>query len=124
MYGLDPDAMLASGMLNGAPDAPLPVATTTGTFVQNGGAGNTDASSQAPKTTGQRPSAAGDAPAAAQAARTVVGDGKALDAIRSLFESRIVDGEAELLAGNAEDWDLVKDLLGERFLIRRKIPRS
>ena len=43
---------------------------------------------------------------------------------QSPFESRIVDGEAELLAGTAEGWDLVRDLPSERFLIRRKIPRS
>ena len=123
MYGLDPDAMLASGLLNGAPDAPLPAATAV-TFVQNGGTGNTTASNQAPKTAGQRPPVARDVSAAVQAARTAVEDGKAQDAKRSLFESRIADGEAELLAGTAEGWDLVKDLPGERFLIRRKIPRS
>ena len=43
---------------------------------------------------------------------------------QSPFESRIADGEAELLAGTAEGWELIKDLPGERFLIRRKIPRS
>ena len=123
MYGLDPDAMLASGMLNGAPGAPLPAATA-GTFVQNGGAGNTTVSNQAPKATGQTPFAAEDASATAQTTRTATEDGKASDAIRSLFESRIADGEAELLACIAEGWDLVKDLPGERFLIRRKIPRS
>ena len=38
------------------------------------------------------------------------------------FESRILDNDAELLACTAEGWDLVKDLPGERFLVRRKIP--
>ena len=123
MYGLDPDAMLASGMLNRAPGAPLPVAAT-GTSVQNGDSGSTNASNQVSKTTGQKPSIMENASATAQAARTAAEDGKALDARRSLFESRIADGEAELLAGIAEGWDLVKDLPGERFLIRRKITRS
>ena len=40
------------------------------------------------------------------------------------FENRIVDDEAELLVGTEEGWDLVRDLPGERFLIRCKIPRS
>ena len=38
------------------------------------------------------------------------------------FESRILDNDDELLACTAEGWDLVKDLPGERFLVRRKIP--
>lgn len=40
------------------------------------------------------------------------------------FKSRIVDDRAELLAGTAEEWDLVRDLPGERFLIRHKVPKS
>ena len=43
---------------------------------------------------------------------------------QSPFESKIVDDEDELLAGTAEGWDLVRDLPGDRFLIRRKVLRS
>ena len=57
-------------------------------------------------------------------ANIVTEDNKASESRQSQFERRIVDGEAELLEGNAEGWELVKDLLGERFLLRRKIPRS
>ena len=42
---------------------------------------------------------------------------------QSPFESKIVDDEAELLTDTAEGWDLVRDLPGERFLIRRKVPK-
>ena len=123
MYGLDPDDMLANGVLNGAPDAPPPVAAA-GTFVQNGGAGNTNAPSQVSKTTGRKSSTAENMPAMEQAACVATDGRKASGTKQSPFESRIVDDEADLLAGTAEGWDLVRDLPGERFLIRRKIPKS
>ena len=124
MYGLDPDAMLASGMLNGAPGAPLPTATASGTSAQNGDTAHmedADASTTSLRNTGQKPSVAGGTPPVAQAASTAAEDSKASDAGPSPFESRIVDDEAELLTCTAEGWDLVRDLSGERFLIRRRI---
>ena len=128
MYGLDPDAMIAGGALDGTWDAP-PVRQAEAASVQNGsGAGRNGgvtapaaapgadkgaygAGEKAPTTR-----TAGAAPAAAGANNKVPK--------QSPFESRIVDDEAELLAGTAEGWDLVRDLPGERFLIRRKIPKS
>ena len=120
MYGLDPDDIIAGGILNGTRDAAI--------SAQNGGAGrNVDmatpttalevdqnSSGASGKVTTVR---ATDAAPAATATRTKAPR-------QSPFESRIVDDEAELLAGTAEGWDLVRDLPGERFLIRRKIPRS
>ena len=52
---------------------------------------------------------------------TAAEDNRASDAGSFPFESRIVDGESKLLACTAEGWDLVRDLSGERFLIRRRI---
>ena len=124
MYGLDPDAVLAGGAPDGASDAPLPVAVATGTLEQNGSAARVegaDVSAASLRNTGQRPSAAEEAPPLARAADAAAADGRAPDAGSSPFESRIVDDEAELLACTADGWDLVRDLSGERFLIRRRM---
>ena len=127
MYGLDPDAMIAGGALDGALDAP-PARQAKAASVQDSGAGrNGDVTSptvtlEADKST----SGAGKKAASAQVAGAVpaAADANNKAPRQSPFESRIVDDEAELLAGTAEGWDLVRDLPGERFLIRRKIPRS
>ncbi|MDE0526828.1 MAG: hypothetical protein OXI27_09645 [Thaumarchaeota archaeon] len=124
MYGLDPDAMIAGGALGGARDAPVrqPAAVTyaqDGDAVLNGDAvapttslkADQNASSGREKATAMR--AADTAPPAA---------GNKVHR-QSPFESKIVDDEAKLLAGTAEGWDLVRNLPGERFPIRRKIPR-
>ena len=112
MYGLDPDDMLAGGTLDGTQDVqPSPrqtaVASTIALEVDRG------------------VSSAGEMAVAeirvADASAVSVGNNKAHR--QSPFESRIADGEAELLEGTAEGWELVKDLPSERFLIRRKIPR-
>ncbi len=125
MYGLDPDAMLAGGALGGALGAPLPAAAAAAvTLAQDGGAarrGDTDASATSLKDAVQRPSAAEGAPPVAQTTNVIVEDGRTPDGGPSPFESRIVDGEAELLACTSEGWDLVRDLTGERFLIRRRM---
>ena len=127
MYGLDPDAMIAGGALDGVLDAP-PVRQQAVTIsAQDSSTGrnyNMLAFSTALESD-KGASGAGEttamihttdaAPAAITASNKVPR--------QSPFESRIADGEAELLAGTAEGWDLVKDLPGERFLIRRKIPR-
>ncbi len=113
MYGLDPDAMIAGGVLDGARGAPArqPAAMTS---AQDSGAGrNVDMTA---------PTAAQEADQSAPDARRKAAGNKAPR--QSPFESKIVDDEDELLAGTAEGWDLVRDLPGERFLIRRKIPKS
>ncbi|MDE0525080.1 MAG: site-specific integrase [Thaumarchaeota archaeon] len=107
MYGLNPDAMIAGGILDGVRDAPA-----------------RRQAEEAPVTTA--PEADHGAPDAEK--KAVAQDANAAangDAQRQHpFESRIVGNESELLAGAAEGWDLIKDLPGERFLLRRKIPRS
>ncbi len=40
------------------------------------------------------------------------------------YQTRIITGEEKLLSWLAYGWDLVRDMSGGRFLIRRKIPRS
>ena len=123
MYGLDPDDMLVNGMLDGAPDAPSPI-SFSGTFAQNGGSARIDgtrASTTSLRNTGQKTFTVERTPPVAQVADAVTGDDRAPDAKQSPFESRIVNGEVELLACTAEGWDLVRDLSGERFLIRRRV---
>ena len=123
MYGLNPNDMLGNGTLVEAPDELLPVAAASGTFAQNDGAArmeNTEASATPLRNTGQEPFTV-EAPPAVQTVNTATEDSKVSDARQSPFESRIVDGEAVLLACTAEGWDLVRDLSGERFLIRRRI---
>lgn len=106
MYGLDPDAMIADADPDGVQDRQaLPV--------QNGGARARNAESTAPPEAEQSAAGSEKKPVAVETAAVP----------RRPFESRLVDGESELLACIAEGWDLVKDLPGERFLIRRKIPR-
>ncbi|MDE0091578.1 MAG: hypothetical protein OXP12_09595 [Thaumarchaeota archaeon] len=107
MYGLDPDAMIAGRILDGAQDAAVrrqaAVPATT-----------------APETDQGSPDAEKKVAAVQDADATTDRSTQR----QHPFESRIVDGEAELLAGAAEGRDLVRDLPGERFLIRRKIPKS
>ncbi len=126
MYGLDPDAMIAGGTLDGARDVP-PLRQAMAASARDGGAGrNGDAAaSAATLETDQNASGARRRAAAVQAAGAVpVVDANNKIPRQSPFESKIVGDEAELLAGTAEGWDLIRDLPGERFLIRRKIPRS
>ena len=124
MYGLDPDAMIASGILDGTRDAPIRQAEVA--YAQNGGVGHNGdvASSMSVLEADQNASGARKKTAAqaADTAQTAAANNKIPS--QSPFESKIVDDEAELPAGTAEGWDLVRDLPGERFLIRRKIPRS
>ena len=105
MYGLDPDAMIAGGALDGARDAPVRQATAADPAVATA-----QAADQSPGDAGR--------------------DGEPAEPVRSggawgqdPFESRIAHDEAELLACTAEGWDLVRDMPGERFLVRRKVPR-
>lgn len=124
MYGLDPDDMLANCTLDGVPDTPLRVAAASGTFVQNDGTvrmENAEASTTYLRNTGQKPFTVEWIPPVTQAANTVTEDSKVSDTRQSLFESRIVDGEADLLACTTEGWDLVRDLSSGKFLIRRRI---
>ena len=124
MYGLDPDAMIAGGTLDGARDAPIRQAEVA--YAQSGGAGrNGDVASSTTVLEADQNASGARRKAAAQTADTaptVAANNKIPR--QSPFESKIVDDEAELLAGTAEGWDLIRDLPGERFLIRRKIPRS
>ncbi len=107
MYGLDPDAMIAGGILDGAQDAAVRwQAAVPATTAPETDQGSPDAEKKAAEVQ--------DADATTNRSTQR----------QHPFESRIVDGEAELLAGAAEGWDLVRDLPGERFLIRRKIPKS
>ena len=123
MYGLDPDAMIAGGTLDGTRDAP-PLRQTTVASARDGGAGRNDdvvESATALEADQDASGARRMATQTADAAPFAVTNNKIPR--QSPFESKIVDDEAELLAGTAEGWDLVRDLPGERFLIRRKIPR-
>ena len=120
MYGLDPDVLIASGVQDSGAAAPLQAASPA----QDGEAArhsNTDAPEPARMVSHRKAPGAGEGVTAAQA------DGTAAAAkdktFQTPFESKIVDGEAALLAGTAEGWDLVRDLSGERFLIRRKISK-
>jgi len=124
MYGLDPDAMITGDALDGTRDAPMqqPAAVTS---AQDGGAGLND-SAAAPATSleaDQNASGAREKATVVRAADTAPPAAGNKVHRQFPFESKIVDDEAELLAGTAEGWDLVRDLPGERFLIRRKIPR-
>ena len=123
MYGLDPDAVLAGGALDGAPGAPPPSAGAEASEQNDGAARMGDAGAPAAplRDAGQRPSSAEGAPQASQTENAVAVDGRTPDIGSSPFESRIVDGEADLLACTAKGWDLVRDLAGERFLIRRRM---
>ncbi|MDE2812524.1 MAG: hypothetical protein OXM01_05860, partial [Gemmatimonadota bacterium] len=120
MYGLDIDAMLAAGPQDGGRGAPEPTAP-----VQEGGAARNDNAGMSATAleADQNASGAGEKAAAAGAAGGAA-SAAACDKTRHPFESRIADDESELLARTAEGWDLVRDLPGERFLIRRKIPRT
>jgi len=127
MYGLDPDVMIAGGALDETRDAPPArqaeaASAQTGSAGRNSGVADPTDAQEADKSA----SGAGEkaAPARTAGAVPVAADANNKAPRQSPFESRIVDDEAELLAGTAEGWDLVRDLPGERFLIRRKIPRS
>ena len=119
MYGLDINAMLAGDILDGARDAPVRQEAVAP--VQDGGSPRSGAG--APTAADQDAPCARTDAAAAQAAGSVPAAASSGPRRPHPFESRIVEGEAELLAGAAEGWDLVRDLPGERFLIRRKVPK-
>ena len=123
MYGLDPDAMLAGGAPDGAPGAAPPSAGAEASAQNDGAArmGGADAPAAPLRDAGQRSSSAEGVPQVSQTENAAVADGRTPDAEPSPFESRIVDGESELLARTAKGWDLVRDLSGERFLIRRRM---
>ena len=117
MYGLDPDVLIARGAQGGGAAARAASSVQDGGDGRNNGAGASAPTAprrEAPGTGGGEAAARTDDAAAAAAKNNV---------LQNPFESRIVDGESALLAGTAEGWDLVRDLSGERFLIRRKIPR-
>ena len=134
MYGLDPDDLLAGGTLDGTRGAPLPTPPRQVAVVsaQDGSAG-LNYGAAAPVTvlevdkgapgTGETVTPVIQSPVihTADTAEVAAVNNKAHR--QSPFESRIADGETDLLADTAEGWELVKDLPGERFLIRRKIPR-
>ncbi len=91
MYGLDPDAMLqGAGSGAGSDGSPREPAVPDGAGLPEGSEGD-DPAGVGPGTEG-----------------------------RSAYETRIARGEEELLAAAAKGWDLVKDMSGDRFLIRRK----
>ena len=115
MYGLDPDAMITDESQNGAA-APRQAASS----VQDGEPArynNTDTPTSALTVPHQKISSARKRAATAQANDVAAKDKTS----QTPFESRIADGEAELLACTAEGWEMVKDLPDERFLIRRKV---
>ncbi len=129
MYGLDPDDMLAGGVLYGARDvSPPSPRQAAAASAQDDSAGPNDSSTASATALEEDKDASGAGETTTTAIR--VADAASVTAAndrpprKSPFESRIADGEAELLAGTAEGWELIKDLPGERFLIRRKIPRS
>ena len=127
MYGLDPDDVLAGGTLDGTLDVPpsrqsVVVPTQDGSAGRNDGAVASVTALEADKGVSGAGKTSAAAVRAADAAPAAAANNKAPG--QSPFESRIADGESELLAGTAEGWELVNDLPGERFLIRRKIPRS
>ena len=123
MYGLDIDAMLAGGTLDGTRDAPMRQAAVAP--VQDGGARCNGGVAKSATALEADQDASGAREKAAAQATDAVPVAAANNKIprHSPFESKIVDDEAKLLASTAEGWDLVRDLPGERFLIRRKIPR-
>ena len=125
MYGLDPDDILAGGTMDGTRDALLQQAVAVPAQGGNAGCNNGVATPTTALEADKSASGAGKKAVVMQAAdatsAVVTANNRA--SRPSPFESRIADGEAELLEGTAEGWDLVKDLPGERFLIRRKIPR-
>ena len=124
MYGLDIDAMFAGVQQDGGQGAPpsvLTVPARDGIAIRNDNTGISATVLEAD----QNSSGAGGGAAAAQAAddTAAAATATARNKTPCPFESRIVDDESDLLARTAEGWDLVRDLPGERFLIRRKIPK-